>query len=60
MAVGMATSVIKVFVMAKSQLDVVDIDDVIRRQVQENIAKVGKVKTQQASDKSVKQENAKE
>lgn len=60
MAVGMATSVIKVFVMAKSQLDVVDIDDVIRRQVADNIAKVGKTKTQQASEKAAMQENGKE
>lgn len=33
MAVGMATSVVKVFLLAKSKLDVVEIDDVIRRQV---------------------------
>lgn len=37
MAVGMATCVVKVFILAKSQMDVVDIDTVIRRQVQENI-----------------------
>ena len=45
--------------MAKSQLDVVDIDGVIRRQVSENLAKVSKVKTQSAAEareKSVKQE----
>ena len=33
MAVGMATSVVKVFILAKSQMDVVDIDTVIKRQV---------------------------
>lgn len=37
MAVGMATSVVKVFVMAKSRLDIVEIDDVIRRQVADNL-----------------------
>ena len=64
MAAGMATSVVKVFILAKSQHDVVDVDEVIRRQVTESLAQNGKevkpVKEKAKSDKAVKSENSKE
>jgi len=43
MAVGMATSIVHVFVMSKKNHDIILVDDMIKMQIDQNINKVSKI-----------------